>query len=362
MAETSYDIEAHKQSAKALERNADAIASKACEHLLEHDPGIEERLGAQAKMVWLDHLIQKTLELSAAVLAKNPEIFRERLTWSVEAMRARKLRLEDLDNSYDSLRYAVIQSLAKQEVDIALACMDEAISGVKRAATTNLGEELDLGTPFGVIAHQYIQAVVIGNVRNGIDIVIDAVDQGISVEDAMLKILFPAQREVGRLWHLNQLSVGEEHIVTHATQRLLPILAQRVTCEPDNGFTIVSASVSGNAHDLGIRTISYLFEFAGWKTIHLGGDVPSHELPVAVNCFDADLVLLSIGLSSQLASLRKAIKVIRSHSLKPVKIIVGGNGFIGAEDLWKDIGADSFALSASDALEVANRLLVTRAA
>ena len=362
MTASNYDIEAYKQSAKALERNADAIASKACEHLLEHDPGIVERLGAQAKMVWLDHLIQKTLELSAAVLANNPDIFRERLTWSIEAMRARKLRLEDLDNSYDSLRYAIINSLAKMEVEIALATLDEAISGVKQRPNSNLGEGLDLGTPHGVIAHQYIQAVVIGNVRNGIDIVVDAVDEGMSVEDAMLKVLFPAQREVGRLWHLNQLSVGEEHLVTHATQRLLPILAQRVDCEPDNGFTVVSASVSGNAHDLGIRTISYLFEFAGWKTIHLGGDVPSQELPVAVNCFDADLVLLSIGLSSQLASLRKAIKIIRSHSVKPVKIIVGGNGFIGAEDLWQDIGADSFASSASDAIEVANKLLVTKAA
>ena len=105
-----------------------------------------------------------------------------------------------------------------------------------------------------------------------------------------------------------------------------------------------------------IRALAYLLEFDGWRTIYLGSDVPKTELPAAIDCFDADIVLLSLALSSQLPALRRTITEIRDKSGDRVMIMVGGNGLAGAPDLWRDVGADGYAATVDEALVVAAEL------
>ena len=182
-------------------------------------------------------------------------------------------------------------------------------------------------------------------------------DDGLTVRNAILKVLLPAQREVGTLWHLNEISVAEEHMVTMTTQRLMAVLADRVDRDPDSGRTVIAAAVAGNIHDIGIRAIAYLIEIAGWRTIYLGPDVPKSDIPAAVECFDADLIMLSLALSSQIPALQRAIDAIRKRNGSSVKIMIGGNGLAGAPDLWKDLGADGYAPTADAALAMANELV-----
>ncbi len=188
-------------------------------------------------------------------------------------------------------------------------------------------------------------------------IVLDAVDEGLSVPDAIFKVLLPAQREVGRLWHVNDISIAEEHMVTMTTQRLMAVLASRAQRAPDRGRTAVAAAVAGNIHEIGIRAIAYLLEFEGWRTIYLGADVPKSELPAAIECFDADIVLLSLALSSQLPALQRTIDEIRGRFGNEIRIMVGGNGLNEAPELWKELGADGYAPSADAALAVADELV-----
>lgn len=350
----------NSEVAKQLESNALIIARLAYQDLATKDLSIVQRLGDEAQTIWTEYFSQKVMELSAALMAGDPQLFRDCMQWSVNAMQARSLRADDLDLSIDSLRSALMQHLTSEQLQSAIAYIDSAQAGINIDQPIKEIIGLDPGTECSRIALHYLQAVVVGNIHSGMDTIIDQVENGLSVEDAYLKVLLPAQQEVGRLWHANKLSVAEEHLVTTTTQRLMAVLAQMAPRSTENGMTVIAAAVSGNAHELGIRTITYLLEFLGWKTIYLGPDVPAADLPVTINCFDADLVLLSIGLSSQLKSLRQTIEQIRSKSQQPVSIMVGGNGFHGAPDLWRDIGADGFATSAEEALVLAQEILNQR--
>ena len=80
-------------------------------------------------------------------------------------------------------------------------------------------------------------------------------------------------------------------------------------------------------------------------------------MPAAIKCFEADVVLLSLALSSQLPALRRAIAEIRATAGTGVKIMVGGNGLNGAPDLWRELGADGYATTADEALAVADELV-----
>jgi methanogenic corrinoid protein MtbC1 len=344
-------------TATALEAQADAIAERACQRLFSEHADIGERFGQDARVVWTDHLQQRLLELSAAITAGDPELFAARLEWSRSALQARGLTVQELDTSLTVLRATIDELLEDNLKADALACMDRATGSLDSQSNQPLASFLDPAQPLDHLALQYVQTVVAGNVLPGMELVIDAVNRGTSIADAFLRVLLPAQKEVGRLWHLNELSVSEEHMVSQTTQRLMAALALTAPRKADNGYTAVAGAVAGNIHDIGIRAISYLLELEGWRTLYLGSDVPQAELPNTVDTYSADLLLLSVALSAQMQATQRAIKNVRELGQHPVKILVGGNGFADSGELWREIGADGYAADALGALPLALKLV-----
>jgi len=340
-------------AALAIETLAHGLAAQACDELLSQHADIDSRFGSGAKEMWTDHLQQRLVELSVALASGNNSLFAARLAWSRSAMQARGLTSEDMDTSLSILRTVLAEQLDNDNSAAALECIDRATLMMKRAAPSKLGPLLDAGIPLDRLALQYLQTVVAGNVLPGMQLVLDAVKYGVSVTDAYLRVLLPAQKEVGRLWHLNALSVSEEHLVSYTTQRLMAVLHNQAQCKPDNGFTAVAGAVAGNVHDIGIRAISYLLEIEGWRTIYLGSDIPQVELPNTLDTYEADVLLLSVALTSQLPATTQTIDTIRRNSKHPVKILVGGNGLSEHAELWRETGADGYAIDAETALKQA---------
>lgn len=66
---------------------------------------------------------------------------------------------------------------------------------------------------------------------------------------------------------------------------------------------MLAASVAGNAHDLGLRAVTDLFVFAGWRCLFLGANVPGPDIAGAAASFEVDLVVLTATLSTQLGQL-----------------------------------------------------------
>lgn len=348
---------ANPTAANMLEQNAQVIARHACKHLLRSHDEIKQRFGGDAKRLWTDHLKQRALELAAAVAAGDPGLFAARLNWSRAAMNARQITADDLRSSLESLRTAVEESLEGDARADALECIGKAEQALEAPVSPKLESQLDAGLPEDRLALHYVQTVLAGNVFPAMDMVLDAVSRGLPIRDAYLRVLLPAQQEIGRLWHLNQISISEEHLVSYTTQRVMALLSTRMPRKPDNGFTAIAGSVAGNVHDIGIRAVSYLFEFEGWRTIYLGSDIPRQELPHTIDSFEADLLLLSVALISQLPATERAIEQIRAHSERPVKIMVGGTGLAERPGYWKEIGADGYAANAIEALELASELV-----
>jgi len=338
--------------AEVLETSASAYAAAAAERLLEQHPATRNRAGTAAFSIWRGHLVQRILELASACAAGAPQLFVSRVLWSRKAMEARGLDGTDLRASIDALAATLAEILPENAKSAPLDALVAARAALDRPSTRE-ADELDPTRARDRIALRYIQSVLEGEVRQAIEGVLNALEGGLTAEEAILRVLMPAQREIGRLWHLAQVSVAEEHLVTSTTQRLMAVIASRAPRRPDRGTTAVAAAVAGNAHDVGIRAIAYLLELDGWRSIYLGHDVPSDELPNAVHFFAADLVLLSSSLSLQLKPLAQTIAAIREQCDRPVKILVGGIVFRDAPDLWRELGADGYAAEAHEALRLA---------
>ncbi len=344
-------------AAELLTKRAGEIANATATELLRRHPDLRERFGDDAMQLWTDHIRQRVLELSTAVAAGETGMFVTRVNWLRAAMSSRGAQIADLNACLDTLRASLDKFLDHEHRQGALECIDGAMGALAAGAVELQPSTLDPGFHADRIAIRYVQAVVAGNALPGMEIVLDAVDEGLSVRDAFLRVLLPAQREAGHLWHLNKISIAEEHMVTSTTQRLMAVLADRADRLPDRGRTVVAAAVAGNTHEIGIRAIAYLLEFDGWRTIFLGPDVPRADIPAAIETFDADLVMLSLALSTQLPTLKRTIAGIRERSGDTVKILVGGTGLAGAPDLWREVGADGYAPDAAGALSLADELV-----
>ena len=353
-------LHAMPEVARSLEQQAAVIATDAAARLLAGRPDKGLDVDAETAVVWTDHLKQRVYELCAALAAGQVKMFVKRVTWSRDAMQARQIGPEELQRSLVCLREAIDAYVEGEALAATRDCLDHAIASLSDQRISAEQPGLDAGLRLDRIAMRYIQAVIAGNIIPGMSIVLDAVNDGLSERDAILRILLPAQREVGRLWHQNEISVAEEHMVTMTTQRLMAVLANLVRREPDTGRTVIAAAVAGNIHDIGIRAIAYLIEFRGWRTIYLGPDVPKSDFPAAVASFEADLIMLSLALSSQIPALQRTIDALRRGPAANVRIMIGGNGLAGAPDLWKELGADGYAATAEAALALADELVPAR--
>ena len=340
-----------------LERSASGYAGFTTTLMLERDPGLKDRQGANVLISWRSHLTQRVLELAAAVTAGEPVLFTGRVTWSRKAFRARGQEDADLRLSLEALRAVLEEHLPKPALAQPLEYLDAALSLLSAAYPAADPSELDPKRPADRLALEYLQKILEGNVAEAIAAVTRAALNGLGPRAAYTDVLLPAQREVGRLWHAGELSIAEEHMVTSATQRTMAVVATQAPKQPANGRTVVVAAVSGNVHDIGLRAAADLYQLAGWRVIFVGADVPMQDLPTMLAFFEADLLMLGATLGTQVPRVEQAIRSIRERCERPVRVIVGGAAFDEAPELWGRIGGDGYAPSIVQALEVGARLV-----
>ncbi len=347
--------ESNLTAAELLELSAAGYAAMAAASFLETDPTITQRYGATALASWKANYVQRLLELAAALRMGSRAAFTSRVVWQHNAFLARGREASDLRAALTCLRATLVAELPEIARHPAAEYVDEALSVLD--AGVSLEEcELDPADPSGALALKYIAACLEGNPRRAIELVMDASTASESLESVYLDVIFPAMREIGRMWHGAEASVAEERIVSETTRRLMTLLTYQRARVDDAGRTVVSAAVAGNAHDMGVRAVADFFDTAGWRSLCLGADVPADDVAGAAQFFGADLVVLATTLTTQIKSLQATIAALRASSGEGISILVGGLALADAPELWQRLGADGYA-GAGEAVEIGRELV-----
>jgi len=186
-----------------------------------------------------------------------------------------------------------------------------------------------------------------------------ALSRGTTVKELYLDVFEPALKEVGRLWALGEMHVGDEHFFTEATQALISQLypALRAASKPKKGRRCFSFGVCGEFHVIGPRMVADFLEMDGWDTFFLGGNLCAQHALRALGEQPPELLALSVTIPQNVGSARELISSLRESTLlSRVKVIVGGQAFSESPQLWQDIGADAMARNPQEAVDIANRL------
>jgi methanogenic corrinoid protein MtbC1 len=349
--------EANEYLVRVLRSGDRALAAYASGDLLERAPSAGEAFGPDPFAAWQAWLAVRVEELAAALAVDQPRLFTAQVRWAKAVFAARGLAADHLRVGLECLRDVFRRELPDDVRGRAAKYVDEALAGFDEES----GEpppRLRPDEPGGRLASEYLLAALEGERRRAREVVLRAVGDGLDVRDAYLNVLVPAQRELGRMWLVGEINVAEEHFASTTTRMVMSQLLALAPLPPPNGKTMLAAAVSGNDHDIGLQAVGDFFEMDGWRTIHLGANVPIGDLVQAVDFFRSDLLGLSATQTTHLAGVRDAIRAVRDRPRgEQVKVLVGGPAFSTAEDLAETFGADAHAAGPREAVAIGNRLV-----
>ncbi len=145
----------------------------------------------------------------------------------------------------------------------------------------------------------------------------------IPFEEALHRFLLPLQERVGDLWHAGQVTVAQEHFVSHQVkQKIFSAINQLPLLE--TGPKIAVACPSEEWHEITAMTVAYLCRSRGCRVHYLGPNLPIPELADYCEHIQPSFVLLSLTVFRSVEEIRGLIHDLTSH-IKPLAPVgVGG--------------------------------------
>jgi len=294
--------------------------------------------------------------LAEAIDADDPSLFVEYVAW-VKALFANLGFSESvLPNTLACTREVLAESLHVQAREGALVILDAGIESLQ-SAPTDLPSLIGGATPLDDLTHAYLDALLRGDRQTASRAILDAVEQGMSVRDIYLQVFQRSQREIGRLWQTNRISVAQEHYCTAATQLIMSQLYPYIFTGTRKAQRLVVACVDGELHEIGARMVADFLEMEGWDTYFLGANTPPESVLRTVEERQAEVLALSATMTFHVSRVSELIAGLRATpALSETSMLVGGYPFNISPDLWRRVGADGYAPDAASAVAEAARI------
>ena len=203
----------------------------------------------------------------------------------------------------------------------------------------------------------YLVAKLEGNREEALRLAVEqGLQRGVSVSALQLRMILPAQREIGRLWEANQISVAQEHLATSISQLVMAHLYAHLARAPENGKRAIVACVPGEQHDLGARMGADFLESAGFAVHFLGANVPRERLLDAIERERPDLLGLSATMLFHFPAVRDTVAAVRDR-FPTLPILVGGGLLESAPELARELDVQAFGRAADELARLGSELL-----
>jgi len=203
----------------------------------------------------------------------------------------------------------------------------------------------------------YLRATLAGDRTEALHIALEqGLAAGVSPAELQLGMILPAQREVGRLWQENRISVAQEHLATSVSQLVLSHLYPHLPRPRCNGKRVLVACVEGELHDMGARMGADFLEMAGFDVTFLGPNIPPPQLLAAIEEHRPSLLGLSATMHFHIPALRAAVAAVRT--VAPLLPIILGGGLLEAmPELGDELGVQGSGTSADELARLCSGLM-----
>lgn len=292
--------------------------------------------------------------LTASVSAARPQIFADYCGWVKVVLSRRGIAEAHLKNNLEQLRSALLKAAPETVADVIVGHLDLAIE--RLSTYPNEPQPIPAGKARSQLLADYLQRILAFDSEGAIHLLQSRASDARSVIDLYLEVLQPAQREIGRLWQINSISVAVEHYATSVAERALQILSYAVTADKSRGLRVLFLCPEGEHHCVGMHMVSSLSRLEGWDPYVIGPNTPLTSVVGFVTQVQPAVIGISITTFMALSSTRQLIAKLK-QALPGLPILVGGYAANMGEEVWRSVGADAYAPDGLSALAMMEKLV-----
>jgi len=297
--------------------------------------------------------------LSAAVSAEDPTIFSEYCGWAKVVLQKRGIAVSHLEQNLRYLEDMVLKTAPERVADVIVGYLDIALR--------HLPEYPDEPAPIvvsesrGPLVKQYVEKIIALDAAGAARLIESRVTDAHSVLDLYVNVLQPAQREIGRLWQVNAISVAAEHYASATTQKILNRLSSVIPPRAKRNARFAGLCPEGEHHCLGLQMVCDLSQLDGWETYFIGANTPTNSGVQLLKQLQPAVVGVSMATLMALHNTRALITKVK-EALPDTVVLAGGYAASLGKDIWKTFGADAYAADGESALATLNQILAGRKA
>lgn len=199
-----------------------------------------------------------------------------------------------------------------------------------------------------------------------IDLAIEAAQEALAIRmDPVIAInegLAKGMKSVSDLFDEGEAFVPQLLVAAEAFEAAVQILTESMSKETKEKISqgkILIHTVKGDIHDIGKNIVLTMLTANGFEVFDLGRDVDAEEVVKKAKELQVDIITGVALMTTTLPAQKEIIKLLQEEGIRDqFKIMFGGTP-VSAE--WvKKIGADGYAESASEAVEVAKTLMMVK--
>lgn len=345
-------------SGDSIRRQFQGLAESIIELQYARQPGIWKPYGDPGRVKSVRDAGYHLSYLAEALEARDPTLFVEYLGWVKVLFAGLKFSERVLSDILDCTRVVLAEKLEEPLRTQALEMLANGLESLETAPLV-LPSFIEGETSLDELARLYLEALLAGDRQTASRLILENVQNGVSIKEIYTRVFQRSQREIGRLWQTNQISVAQEHFCTAATQMIMSQLYPYIFSGERKVHRLVVACVGGELHEIGARMVADFFEMAGWDTYFLGANTPVESIIQAVVDRKAEILALSATMTFHVGQVTDIITALHASGKCPqTRVLVGGYPFNLSAGLWMRVGADGYAPDAETALLEAERALL----
>ncbi|MDD5327580.1 MAG: cobalamin-dependent protein [Phycisphaerae bacterium] len=206
------------------------------------------------------------------------------------------------------------------------------------------------------VLERYLDTLLSGDRKACRTVIEESLQTGTPANAVYSDIIWPIMVEIEHLVRSDKITTTQEHLATRINRTIVDQLQNKLPRKPRKEKRIVISCAQAELQELGAQIMADLFESDGWEVKFLGGGLTNEDVLEFINGSAPDILLIYGSTPKQAPDIRQLIDSIRRINAWPdMRIMVSGGLFNRADGLWQEIGADLFAATALEALQVASK-------
>lgn len=201
---------------------------------------------------------------------------------------------------------------------------------------------------------RYLEPLLRGDRKACRVVIEETLQSGVPANSVYVDVIWPVMVEIESLLRADKITPTQEHLATRINRTIVDQLQNKLPRRPSRNKKIVICCAPNDLQELGAQMMVDLFESDGWEVRFLGGGLNKDDILAFTNEYAPDILLIYGTSPKQAPDVRRLIDTIRGVDAWPnLRTMVSGGLFNRAEGLWEEIGADAYAATALEAVQIA---------